>query len=62
MIKKLLKSILGSRHRRYSSSDHRRHTYRKYSSSSGYKKHHYGKSHGHSYYKGKRRKSGFFSS
>ncbi|MCQ6266793.1 hypothetical protein M1K46_14135 [Fictibacillus sp. WQ 8-8] len=61
MLKKLLKSLLGGSHKRYSSSDYHKHSYKKFSSSDHGKKH-YGKSHGHSYYKGKRRKSGFFSS
>ncbi|MFC0189598.1 hypothetical protein ACFFJY_14935 [Fictibacillus aquaticus] len=59
MLKKILKSLLGSSHKKYSSSayKHKKSYYKKYSSSD-YK---HGKHYGHKHYKGKH-KSSFFSS
>ncbi|UOY92945.1 hypothetical protein MUG87_02045 [Ectobacillus sp. JY-23] len=58
MLKKILKSLLGHSHKRYSSSDyHRRPSYKRYSSSDRHAHRH----HGHGYYK-KKHKSSFLSS
>ncbi|WP_110112232.1 hypothetical protein [Bacillus sp. CGMCC 1.16541] len=64
MIRKILESLLGQKkHRRYSSSNRYRKP-RRYSSSD-YKKYGYSHKHssyGHHHYKGKRKRSSFFSS
>ncbi|MBM7703172.1 hypothetical protein [Metabacillus iocasae] len=64
MIKKIIESLLGQKkHRRYSSSDRFRRP--RHYSSSDYKKHrssHKHGSYGYQHYKGKRKRSSFFSS
>ncbi|MFC7370251.1 hypothetical protein ACFQPF_00985 [Fictibacillus iocasae] len=59
MLKKILKMLLSSSHKKYSSSDykHRKSHYKKYSSSD----YRHGKSFGHKHYK-KKSRSSFFSS